>query len=72
MRALRAGFGIGVCQLALGKRDKLVRLLPEALDFKLETWVAMHKGLKSTRRMSLMFDHLVRHLQAYVLEGATL
>jgi DNA-binding transcriptional LysR family regulator len=68
--ALRAGFGIGICQIPLGKRDKLVPLLPGAFDFKLETWVAMHKDLKSTRRMSLMFDHLVRHLQAYILEGA--
>ncbi|MET0794283.1 MAG: LysR family transcriptional regulator [Polyangiaceae bacterium] len=69
--ALRAGFGIGVCQVQLGKREKLVRIMPGALDFKLETWVAMHAALKSTKRMSLMFDHLVRHMRAYVLEGAS-
>jgi DNA-binding transcriptional LysR family regulator len=64
--ALRAGFGIGVCQLALGRRDKLVPVLPDALDFRLDTWVAMHEDLKSSRRMRLMFDHLVLHLRAYI------
>jgi DNA-binding transcriptional LysR family regulator len=64
--ALRAGFGIGVCQIPLAQRDKLVPLLPGVFDFKLETWVAMHKDLKSTRRMSLMFAHLVQHLQSYI------
>jgi len=64
--ALRAGFGIGVCQLALAKRDKLVPVLPGALDFQLGVWVVMHKDLKSSRRMRLMFDHLALHLQAYI------
>ncbi len=64
--ALRAGFGIGVCQVALGKRDGLVPVLPGAIDFKLDTWVVMHKDLKSSRRMRLMFDHLAAHLRAYV------
>jgi DNA-binding transcriptional LysR family regulator len=64
--ALRAGFGIGVCQLALGKRDKLVPILPGAIDFKLDTWVVMHKDLKSSRRMCLMFDHLSEHLRSYI------
>ena len=68
--ALRAGFGIGLCQVPLGKRDKLVPLLPGSFDFKMETWVAMHKDLKGTRRMALMFEHLVQQLQAYILEGA--
>jgi len=26
----------------------------------------MHEDLKSSRRMRLMFDHLVEHLRAYV------
>ena len=64
--ALRAGFGIGVCQLALARRDKLAPVLPGALDFKLETWIVMHEDLKSTRRMRLMFDHLADHLSAYI------
>jgi len=67
--ALRAGFGIGVCQLALGKRDKLTPVLPGALDLAMETWLVMHQDLKSTRRMRLMFDHLVLHLTRYVASG---
>ncbi|HEY0466153.1 MAG TPA: LysR family transcriptional regulator [Polyangiaceae bacterium] len=68
--ALRAGFGIGVCQLGLGRRDKLVHVLPGAFNFQLETWVVMHEDLKSSRRMRLMFDHLVEHLRAYVATEA--
>ena len=64
--ALRAGYGIGVCQVGLGRRDKLVPVLPGAIDFNLDTWVVMHKDLKSSHRMRLMFDHLVEHLRAYI------
>jgi len=63
---LRSGFGIGVCQLGLGRRDKLVHLLPGAFNYAIETWVVMHEDLKSSRRMRLMFDHLVEHLRAYI------
>ena len=63
---LRAGFGIGMCQLGLAKRDKLVAILPGSIDLKLETWVVMHKDLKSSRRMRLMFDHLAESLRAYI------
>ncbi len=64
--ALRAGFGIGVCQNPLGKRDGLVPLLPGALDFRLGIWLVMHQGLKSTRRVRLLFEHLASHLAAYI------
>lgn len=63
---LRSGFGIGVCQLGLGRRDKLVHLLPGAFDFALDTWVVMHEDSKSSRRMRLMFEHLFQHLRAYI------
>jgi len=64
--ALRAGFGIGVCQRGLAQRDKLLPVLPGAFSFALETWVVMHEDLKSSRRMRLMFDHLVEQLRAYI------
>jgi hypothetical protein len=64
--ALRAGFGIGVCQVALAKRDGLVPIMPGALDWALDTWVVMHRDLKGTRRMRLMFDHLAALLKTYV------
>ena len=64
------GFGIGLCQVALGRRDGLVAVLPEAIGFDLGVWLVMHKDLKSTRRVRLMFDHLASQLQVYVASGA--
>ncbi len=68
--ALRAGFGIGLCQLPLARRDGLVGLLPGVLAFELGMWVVMHKNLKSSRRMRLMFDHLVERLSEYIASEA--
>jgi DNA-binding transcriptional LysR family regulator len=64
--ALRAGFGIGACQNALGKRDGLVRVAPGAFQFELGMWVVMHRDLKASRRMRLMFDYLAVELTRYV------
>jgi DNA-binding transcriptional LysR family regulator len=64
--ALLAGFGIGACQVALAKRDGLVPVLPGTFDFKLDVWIVMHKDLRSTRRMRLMFDHLCKYLARHV------
>lgn len=63
---LRAGLGIGICQVALAKRDGLVRVVPGALELDLQVWVVMHKDLRSTRRMRLMFEHLAEHLEGHV------
>jgi DNA-binding transcriptional LysR family regulator len=66
LAALRAGFGIGVTQLGIGRREPdLVPLLPGALKFELEMWLAMHKDLRGTKRMRLLFDHLADGLTAY-------
>ena len=63
--AIRAGFGVGACQLGIARRDpNLVQVLPD-LGFALELWVVMHEDLKASRRMRLMFDHLVGALSAY-------
>ena len=64
--ALRAGFGLGVCQLALAQRDRLEPVLAGQIGFELGVWVVMHQDLKSSQRMRLMFDHLVKYLTAYV------
>ncbi|MGC4092786.1 MAG: LysR family transcriptional regulator [Polyangiaceae bacterium] len=64
--AIRAGFGIGMCQLALGKRDQLVHVLPGALRIELGMWVVMHQDLKHSRRMRLMYDHLAAQLSSYI------
>ena len=64
--AIKAGLGIGVCQAALGKREGLVALLPGILSFELGVWVVMHKDLKSSRRVRLMFEHLAVQLGRYI------
>lgn len=64
--ALRAGFGIGVCQKALAKKyAELQPVLPGLTLFELEAWIVMHEDLKTSRRMRLMFDHLAKEMQAY-------
>jgi len=64
---IRAGCGIGVCQVVLAKRDpSLVRVLPRQLQLKLETWVTMHEDLRSSPRCKLTFDALVKGLARHV------
>jgi DNA-binding transcriptional LysR family regulator len=65
LAALRAGFGIGFCQVGVAVRSGLVPVLPADLSVDLEMWVVMHEGLKTTARMRRMFDHLVAGLAAY-------
>ena len=64
---IRAGAGIGGCQVQLAKRDpRLHRILPEAFALKLDTWVTMHEDLRNSPRCRVMFDALVEGLQRYV------
>jgi DNA-binding transcriptional LysR family regulator len=66
LAALRAGYGLGVCQLGIARRDpELVEVLSGAFKFELDTWLVMHKDLRNTRRVRLLFDHLARALAEY-------
>jgi DNA-binding transcriptional LysR family regulator len=69
LAAIRAGFGVGVVQPRLAHRYGLVRLMPDVTPFSSTTWVVMHENLKGSRRMRLMFDHLVAGLSQYIAEG---
>lgn len=64
--ALRAGFGIGACQVALARRDGLLPVLPQALRFQLGVWAVMHRDLRSSRRVRLLFDHVSEALLAHL------
>jgi DNA-binding transcriptional LysR family regulator len=67
LAAIRSGFGIGVCQVGLAKRDpSLVPLLVDQFDVKLDIWVAMHEDLKETRRCRVVFDAVAEGLLQYV------
>lgn len=64
--AIRAGFGIGFCQRGLARRDGLVPVLRETITFELGMWLVMHKDLKTSKRVRLMFDHLANELRTYI------
>ncbi len=67
LAAIRAGYGIGVCQAALAARDgQLVRLLPKAFSIELDTWLAMHEDLRDSPRCAVTFAALAEGLSAYV------
>ena len=67
LAAIRAGYGIGICQAVLGQRDAdLVRLLPKHFAFGLEIWLVLHEDLRDNPRMRAVFDHLDGQLSRYV------
>ena len=63
---IRAGAGIGGCQVALAARNPaLRRILPQAFVLPLETWVTMHEDLRASPGCRAAFDALVEGLQSY-------
>lgn len=63
LAAIRAGFGIGVCQVPVVRRDPdLVRVLADAVAVELGLWVVMHEDLKSSARCRAVFDALAEGL----------
>ncbi len=67
LAALRAGVGIGGCQEGIARRSKdLVPILPGAFQMTLEIWLVMHRDLRSTPRVRLLFDWLADGLSDYV------
>ncbi len=65
---LRAGFGIAGCQAGIAARDpNLVPVLPGKIALSMSIWLVMHEDLRNTRRVRLLYDHLVRALGAYLV-----
>ena len=63
LAAIRAGFGIGVCQTSIAAMEpRLTRVLPDAFGADLETWVVMHEDMRTNTRCRVVFDELVDHL----------
>jgi DNA-binding transcriptional LysR family regulator len=64
---IRSGAGIGVCKVAIARRDDaIVRVLPNQISLPLETWIAMHEDLRHSPRCRVTFEALVKGLQSYV------
>jgi DNA-binding transcriptional LysR family regulator len=67
LAAIRAGVGIGICQVNIARRDpSLRRILADSFAPHLGIWIVMHENLRSTPRCRAVFDHLVAGLTAYV------
>jgi len=64
---IRAGCGIGGCQVALARRNAdLVRVLALKFELKLDTWVVMDEDLRNSPRCKVTFEALVKGLAAHV------
>jgi DNA-binding transcriptional LysR family regulator len=67
LAALRAGYGVGICHVALGKRDpSLVRVLAKEFAPVLDTWIAMHEDLRESPRCAVTFAALVAGFKGYI------
>lgn len=67
LAAIRAGFGIGICQSALAARDRnLVRVLKNPISWTLDTWIAMHRDLRDSQRCAVTFAALAEGIADYL------
>lgn len=63
LAAIRAGFGIGMCQVPVARRDPdLVRVLADAVSIDLGLWVVMHENLKTSARCRAVFGAMTEGL----------
>jgi len=70
LAAIRAGLGLGICQVGLAARDPMLeRVMADTFAFDLETFVVTHEDLKDVRRVRLVFDALVEGLTRYARTG---
>ena len=70
LAALRAGLGIGGTQIGIAAREPdLIPVLPGEMSFALEMWLAMHRDLRASRRVRLLYDHLAQTLADYAAIG---
>ena len=67
---IRSGAGIGGCQVPIGRRHGLVRVLARQFSLPLETWIVMHEDLRMSPRCRATFDALVEGLREHVAAGA--
>ncbi|MGO4700083.1 LysR family transcriptional regulator [Dyella sp. 2RAB6] len=66
LAAMRAGYGIGICQVPLAARaPKMRRLLAQELSIPMECWVVMHEDLRRQAAVRKLFDYLGDALNAY-------
>lgn len=65
LAAIRACFGIGICQVPVAARDRnLVRILADCFVIDLNVWIVMHEDLSKSPRCRTVFDALVAEFSA--------
>jgi DNA-binding transcriptional LysR family regulator len=70
LAAIRAGHGIGICQVPIARRDKLVRVLPRRYAWTLDTWITMHEDLRGSERCKVVFDALADGVAAHAADAS--
>lgn len=66
LASIRAGLGIGICQVRLAQRDpELVRVAPDLLTISMDTWLAMHENLRGNPACAAVYAALGDALAAY-------
>lgn len=72
LAAIRAGYGIGICQAGIASRDPALRpLFADSFVLYLDTWVVMHEDLRRSARTRALYDHLATALSDYAKPMAT-
>jgi DNA-binding transcriptional LysR family regulator len=72
LAAIRAGYGIGACQVGIARRDPaLMQVLPDSFALNMEAWVVMHEDLRRSTRVRALYDHLCAALIDYAKQPAT-
>ena len=65
LAAIRAGFGIGICQVPIAARAPgLVRVLAADFAVDLDVWIVIHEDLRTSPRCRIVFDALVEEFSA--------
>jgi DNA-binding transcriptional LysR family regulator len=66
MAAIRAGYGIGVCQIGVARRDPaLVQLFAESFVLNMDAWLVMHEDLRRSTRTRVLYDYLAVAMADY-------
>lgn len=71
LAAVRAGFGVGVVQEPIARREPaLARVLPDVFEANLDVWIVMHEDLRTTRRIRVVFNALVAGMASHAAASA--